>query len=596
MKTPKIILSLAVAALFAFPLMTSAQAPTDLWQIDKFDVDLTVGADGITSVQETITADFLEPRHGIYRYVPVQGQDQSGKSYDLQVKFLNATMDGQAVPVAASQNGGNLVWQVGRADQTLTGKHVYVLNYEARNAIGRFSDHDEIYWNVSGTGWDVPLPRVTIKVHLPAAAVTKDNPNACYTGPYGSTATDCQIIAGGDTFGFITNQIDTPMTVSVGWPKGAVGTAPFDFASFVLTWGWLLLPVLAFLFMWRKWQKDGREIDMGPVVVQYEPPDGLRPVELLGLQAQSGGVVGKGIGPTVVDLAVRGFLSIEEVDKPGVFGLGVSKDYRLTRLKTPDEEAKLSPYDRTMLWSLFTAGLPTGGTTKFLPGLNLVLAATTPPADMTILISDLKQRFYSCLPGISKTLLDDLVGRGYFTGHPDKVRAKYVYIPIILFFIVAASAKALIGAGLSLTVLAPVIVAGIIVAVFGNYMPKWSESGAKAAWQGRGFKDFITSVEKYRAPWMEQQNIFESVLPYALACGLGEKWVKAFEGVAIAPPNWYRGATTASAFSALAFAHDLDRVSSAITTAAAGPRGTGAGSGGGGFSGGGGGGGGGGSW
>jgi len=85
--------------------MTSAQAPTDLWQIDKFDVDLTVGADGITSVQETITADFLEPRHGHLPLRAGPGQDQSGKSYDLQVKFRTRPWTAKRCR-SASQNAG----------------------------------------------------------------------------------------------------------------------------------------------------------------------------------------------------------------------------------------------------------------------------------------------------------------------------------------------------------------------------------------------------------------------------------------------------------------------------------------------------------
>ena len=39
---------------------------------------------------------------------------------------------------------------------------------------------------------------------------------------------------------------------------------------------------------------------------------------------------------TIIDLAVRGYLSIEEVPKTGWFG---RRDWRLTRLKSPDAQA-----------------------------------------------------------------------------------------------------------------------------------------------------------------------------------------------------------------------------------------------------------------
>ena len=48
------------------------------------------------------------------------------------------------------------------------GEHTYELVYRTDRQMGFFADHDELYWNVTGNGWDFPIDRATARVVLPA--------------------------------------------------------------------------------------------------------------------------------------------------------------------------------------------------------------------------------------------------------------------------------------------------------------------------------------------------------------------------------------------------------------------------------------------
>src|SRR5690606_13993582 len=90
-----------------------------------------------------------------------------------------------------------------------------------------------------------------------------------------------------------------------------------------------------------------------PGGVEYRPPDGLRPAELRTILTEKADTVS--LSATLVDLAVRGHLRIEEAESTGRAG---KPDWVLHRLpEAPDDG--LRPYELEVLRGLFgTAGLP----------------------------------------------------------------------------------------------------------------------------------------------------------------------------------------------------------------------------------------------
>jgi uncharacterized membrane protein len=140
-------------------------------------------------------------------------------------------------------------------------------------------------------------------------------------------------------------------------------------------------------------------------------------------------------------------------------------------------------------------------------------------------------------------------------------------------------------------------VSAVIATCFAVVMSKKTVKGAEAEWKIKGFRLFIDKAEKYRAQFYEKENMFEKILPYAIAFGLTKKWIAKMRDIygeqkfsAIAPV-WFHSASAAG-FDADSFVSSLNSVTSAISSSTS----SSSGRGGGGFSGGGGGGGGGGGW
>ncbi len=549
--------ALALVAAF-FPFSASAQSP---WRMTDFRARIVVERDGSLVVTETIGADFLEPRHGIFRYVPYKGEDDAGKKYRLDIDLESVVVDGESTSAETSKEGGNIVWKIGDADVTLEGAHTYVLTYRVEGAVRAFDDFDEVYWNVTGGDWDAPLPAVVADVSLPEIVGAEEllRRSACYTGAYGSSEKDCEFGADGGSVTFVSLSEGSPLTVALGFPKGIVTGPPLwaRVLAFVLYFGPWLAPVFVFLFAYRRWRENGDDAPFGAVVAEYEPPAGLTPAETRALLSQSA-FARSDLAPTIVDLASRGYLTIEETEKKGL--LLKTKEHALVLVKDGRTDTALRPFERELLSALFSG-----------------------PVGERVAVAELAKSFHTHVQKFTKGVMASLRDRGYFSNDPERVRLVWM----------GAGIGLVIG-GFVLSFLAvPLIASGAILLGFGWFMPKWSSSGHTAAKHAQGYKEFISKVEKYRAPWMEDQNVFFRVLPYALAFGLGAKWAKAFAGMQVQPPSWYHGANVA-AWSAAGFEKDLRGWTNAVTAAAV-PSSR-SGSGGGGFSGGGFGGGGGGSW
>jgi hypothetical protein len=143
--------------------------------ITDYDVRVAVLESGAYSVAETIQVDFTEPRHGIYRTIPLDG---------------GAVADAGAddVPYTVEESGGNLVIRMGDPDATVTGSQTYRLHYTFLPAQGASQGHNEVYINLIATGWDTTTGSVTFSVTLPKPF---DSEKLGFTlGPEGSAGYD----------------------------------------------------------------------------------------------------------------------------------------------------------------------------------------------------------------------------------------------------------------------------------------------------------------------------------------------------------------------------------------------------------------------
>jgi uncharacterized membrane protein YgcG len=273
---------------------------------------------------------------------------------------------------------------------------------------------------------------------------------------------------------------------------------------------------------------------------------------------------------TIVDLAVRKHLVINEIESGGVFGLFKSKDYELERLESAEDT--LLPYEQKLLDSLFETGSP-------------------------VKLSDLKNEFYDDLAKVKERLYAGVTkGLGYFPRDPEKTRTLYRWAGAITAGVGVILLVLLGQVGVGLLAL-PLVLAGGLLLLLAPTMPRRTAEGRAMYRRALGFRRYIETAETERQRFAERENLFEEYLPYAIVFECVDKWAEAFEGLddQVRQSGWYRGR---GPFVASAFASSINDFSGSITNVMASTPGGkgGSGFGGGGFSGGGGGGGGGRSW
>ena len=91
----------------------------------------------------------------------------------------------------------------------------FIWNTRCSNGLKFFEDHDELYWNVTGDEWDVPVGNASAQIFLPQG-VTGVRTNE-FTGSYGSRAQNANVTASENT---VEVSMSRPLCVSRGTDGG----------------------------------------------------------------------------------------------------------------------------------------------------------------------------------------------------------------------------------------------------------------------------------------------------------------------------------------------------------------------------------------
>jgi uncharacterized membrane protein YgcG len=577
------LLPLFPLVLFLLLVAGGTQARAEYFTIESFHADIVVHRDSSLTVTETIETIFTRRRHGIYRDIPFRYTDEFGKKITAPIRVVSVRdRSRRERPYRVTRTGGAVRIRIGRKDAFVEGRQSYVITYTVNNALLFLDNHDELYWNVTGNDWNTTIRYASAMVTVDAKQGDLHPRGSCYTGLRGSRESSCDFLPAANGGQFRTSHSLSPregITIALGWDKGVV-RPPSSLEKIV--WklnlaenGIFLLPLVTFAFMLGHWYRKGKDPDIGDTVaVLYTPPeeDGhtLLPAEIGALSDER--LDPKDITASIVDLAVRGYVTIEEQKIPGL--IFDRDDYLLKKVKEAD--AGLSSFEKRLLVNLFTGH-----------------------AD-EVLVSDLKYSFYKVLDDLRATVFGRLKSLGYFRAPPGSVKTVYrgigIGVGIVGAFFGVITGK--FTGDFSWKVVAAFLLSGLGVVLFAPLMPVKTRKGAQALAKVKGFEEFLLRAEKDRLERMKDQNLFEKYLPYAIALGVSDRWAEAFEGIYQETPGWYASHGGIRTFHPVSFHRSLDNALSRMGNAMyAAPRSSGGGfSGGGGSSGGGGGGGGGGSW
>ncbi|HAT68539.1 MAG: hypothetical protein A2481_02345 [Candidatus Yonathbacteria bacterium RIFOXYC2_FULL_47_9] len=575
--------TLATGVIFAlgFPFFVSAQMIGQNQEaITFFDADIIVNTDNSIDVTEKIIYQTgPAEHHGIYRDIyPYSSEgkkmiikdvvvvDESGAPYQFQV----------------SNVGKNIRIKIGDPNTTFRGEKTYLVTYHGTNAVAKLEDLDEVYWNVTGNEWGMPIYAARARVTLPPSITPSIIQEACYVGIKGSTNKCSSSIESNTSVVFAVPSVLNPgegLTVAVGFPKGTV--VPYQPLSIVtdmflvyLPWVISILMIIGtFFFSFRYWCQKGRDPKgAGVIVPYYDVPGDLTPMEVVGILHED--ISAGSISAEIVYLATKGYLKIVYLENKilGIFNLS---DYKLEKLKDFSDVA--NTFDSELLASLFSSG-----------------------HSESVTLSKLKNVFYKQIPILKNSTANLLLKKGYYKnlgrmGKGGKAVGVAVFLSfagIWIFDVVSSVYPQMV---LSPVVIGLIVSIGIFLIIY-RLSPAKTEIGVATKEQLLGLKMYLQIAEKDRLAFHsapeKKPEIFEKLLPYAMVLGVENAWAKEFEGIYTTPPSWYSGPAS-SHFSARTLSNSLASFGAFATTSLSSAPG---GSGGGGSSGGGGGGGGGGSW
>ena len=563
MKKPTSVLTALLLSLLITPVVAQER-------ILSYHSDIDIAADASMEVTETIRvrAEGNNIRRGIYREFPTRYRDRLGNRYRVGFEVLEVTRDGEPEIWQATRRANGVRVDFGGDDfLAVPAEYEYSIRYRTNRQLGYYDDHDELYWNVTGNGWDFAIEQASATVTLPQAVASGELAVEAYTGVSGDQGQAYEAETTAGSASVQTTQALPPqngLTLVFSWPKGVVAepTSWQRFQYLLVDNRGLLLALLTLIasiaYLFSSWVRVGRDPEAGVVFPRYEPPAGYSPASLRYIKRMS--YDHTTLTAAIVNLAVKGYLTINQS----------GKEYTLSKT---DSTQPLAAGEQALLTRLFRRG-----DSLKLEQENHSEVSRAISVHKNSLAADYRNKYFV---SNARTLLPPIAG-------------------IVIMFLVVL----LIGGITPLSVIAFVVNVPLLLLFFW-LMHAPTEAGRKLLDRVDGFKLYLEVAEKddlnLRHPPQLTPALFERYMPFAIALGVEQAWAEKFSRVFASlqqergtpyHPAWYYGSFNATRMGEFSTAVS-GGFSSAISSASH-PPGSGSGAGGGGFSGGGGGGGGGG--
>ena len=580
-------LLLGAAALVGLPA-TAYASPTASGSFDRmssFTADYVLDAEGGATVTETIDYVFGTSggvKHGILRNIVTRQAvtDADGRSSEENFRYYDLDLESVTSPTGAptetkltDQSGGETQIRIGDPNVTVSGTQSYVVKYHLANVMNPFPDHAEFFYNVF-VGDTVPKDRVKVTVTGPGGVTSV----RCVRGS--DPGRDCDSAQAGQTAVFTVDNLlgNEDLTIATSLPRAGFGELKPDIRAAgssydegqakVLTSlalaGGIGAPLVAAGVMGVLVATRGRDEwyagvtpGLAPgsadavapgtapppppaptlrgrrpeIAVQFNPPPGVQPGMVGTIIDESADTID--VSATVMDLAVRGFLRIEEIQSGTMFS---RTDWRLVQLPPPPGQT-LRPYEATVLEGLFAEG-------------------------SDVKLADLKYKFNTTLNLAIRQMYTEVVERGWFRRSPLRQRAGWQALGFLLIgagavscFYLGVVTRAIdrtggFGVGIPSGVVLGLglIVAGLIFRILGKRMAAKTAAGSAVYAQSLGFRKYLETAEADQIRFEEASAIFSRYLPYAIVFGVADRWAGTFQKVAeaaaaagspIVMPTWY---------------------------------------------------------
>lgn len=551
-----------VIAFFAYAAIAGTAYGDE--RILSYDSTITVAPDGTLDVRETIRVNVEgdDIKRGIIRDFPTTYPGPDGGQIVVGFAVMGAARDGLPEPWRTEARGNGIRIYLGNPQVMLThGEHVYDIVYRTDRQMGFFADHDELYWNVTGNGWLLPIDRASARVILPDTIPPSDVRMEGYTGPMGARNRDLSAVLRDGVPTYSTTKRLPPgegLTIVAMWPKGYItaavesslptqpvtspgydtpAAAPNPYGSPAEAILKVRLPhnrsplwIAGFGFFgllfyyYVTWNRVGRDPSSKVTIPLYESPAGQTPASMRYLMQMK--YDDKCFAAAVLSLAVKGYLRIEQ----GSGVLGVSRKYTLQKLATRVDAPRMAADEQVLLSSIFASG------------------------DRIELDQENYQDIRAAI-----TQHDALIN-ARFRSPFFRINGGWHLLGILISILIAVVALSLpgqsdlwpewylvTGAGWMTGIF--VVLGFVMNGVFGKLLKAPTVAGQAVMDKIRGFKKYLEVAEgedlkRIKGPPLTRQ-LFESYLPAALALGVEQAWAERFSEVfrmqADYQPGWYSG-------------------------------------------------------
>ncbi len=403
--------------------------------------------------------------------------------------------------------------------------------YRVTGALRVYEGGDQLWWDaIPEEHFGFPIRSAQVTVVLPENLAPREGIDPIET--YGATgeievkdniitATAVNGLTGSEGFSIRVQYPHTPEARQSSWQVAFDERRSFEENVLPLVnIGTCLLSMLIGLgvplAVYARWRTHGRDPEVGPVP-QYlaELPSKLPPGVVGALLDETADM--RDILATLIDLARRGYLVIEEEKAASLFGTIQNSEFVFKR--TDKQLDDLREYERILLRGVFS-------------GKSLEKR-----------LSDLRNKFYTVVPRIQSALYKELVRENLFAINPETTRSRWSTLGV--FLLIVGIAGFFVTSPLSdFSVLIFAIPIAIIIAAFsvfiaGMAMSSKTPHGALEAARWNAFREYLRNLEKY-SDLEAASSKFDEFLPYAIAFGLDRVWMRRFRQVESVPmPPWY---------------------------------------------------------
>ena len=320
---------------FVFSIFLNAES------IKNYDVTVTINKDATLTVKEKIDYEFDGMRHGIYHDISLASKEKIDNLYKPYVKMLSVTRNGMKEKYRSQNFFDGVRYAIGDGFEEITGSNKYEIEYKIYNMVLRRRDAYQIYFNVIGKFWQMPIEKANVTIKMYDGEVIKEEEIAkfdVYSGEFGDSSNDYEVVK---NFGKITinstNQFDISNGITFWLNLKTDKIAPTDFDTLkmlivtnpVLVIGPALV-ILLIIYAFFSWAFFGKDPVKRAIVPEFNPPKDMSSMFVAYINGTRDPKEIINIG--VLSLISKGF--IKAVDKEGD---GKNIEYLISRGKNREE-------------------------------------------------------------------------------------------------------------------------------------------------------------------------------------------------------------------------------------------------------------------